>query len=125
MRYTRAGMLDVLYREYVTTAKAKGVAPWIVLVRHVLRNALLPVITVVGLLLPELVAGAVITEQIFAWPGMGYFTYKAIVSVNYPVLIPCVLVFTLGVVIANFVADVVYSLLDPRIALGEGGGSES
>ena len=115
MRYTRAGMLDVLHREYVTTAKAKGVAPWIVLVRHVLRNALLPVITVVGLLLPELVAGAVIKEQIFAWPGMGHMAVRAAADRDTSLLMGAVLVVGVGVLVSNLLADIAYAAADPRI----------
>ena len=77
MRYTRASMLEVLGSEYVTTARSKGLRGRIVLVRHGLRNALIPIITVVGLLLPELVAGAIITEQVFSWPGMGLLAVRA------------------------------------------------
>ena len=77
MRYTRASMLDVLNSEYITTAKSKGVAHRIVMIRHAFRNSLIPIITMIGLLIPELVAGAVITEQIFSWPGMGQLAVRA------------------------------------------------
>jgi peptide/nickel transport system permease protein len=92
---------------------------------HILRNALIDTNTMLAITFGFLLSGTIVIEHIFSWPGVGEFTYNAIVAVNYPVLIPCVLIFTVGVVIANFVADIFYSLLDPRIALGEGGGSES
>jgi peptide/nickel transport system permease protein len=124
-RIMRSSILDTRWSTHVRAARAKGLEEGEVRRNHILRNALIDTNTMLAVTFGFLLSGTIVIEEIFAWPGMGYFTYKAIVSVNYPVLIPCVLVFTLGVVIANFVADVVYSLLDPRIALGEGGGSES
>lgn len=124
-RIMRSSILDTRWSTHVRAARAKGLEEGEVRRNHILRNALIDTNTMLAVTFGFLLSGTIVIEEIFAWPGMGYFTYKAIVSVNYPVLIPCVLVFTLGVVIANFVADVFYSLLDPRIALGEGGGSES
>ncbi len=115
MRYTRASVLEVLRREYMTTAKAKGLFPWLILVRHGLRNALLPIITVVGLLLPELVAGAVVTEQIFAWPGMGTLAVRAASDRDPASLMGVVLVVGIGVLVSNLLADIAYAVADPRI----------
>lgn len=115
MRYTRAGMLEVLRREYMTTARAKGLLPSVVLIRHALRNALLPIITVVGLLLPELVAGAVVTEQIFAWPGMGTLAVRAASDRDPASLMGVVLVVGVGVLLSNLLADITYAVADPRI----------
>jgi peptide/nickel transport system permease protein len=115
MRYTRASVLEVLRREYMTTARAKGLPPWVILVRHGLRNALLPIITVVGLLLPELVAGAVVTEQIFAWPGMGTLAVRAASDRDPASLMGVVLVVGIGVLVSNLLADVAYAVADPRI----------
>jgi len=124
-RIMRSSILDTRWSTHVKAARAKGLEEGEVRRNHILRNALIDTNTMIAVTFGFLLSGTIVIEEIFSWPGMGYFTYKAIVSVNYPVLIPCVLVFTLGVIIANFVADVFYSLLDPRIALGEGGGSES
>lgn len=115
MRYTRASVLEVLRREYMTTAVAKGLAPRVVLLRHGVRNALLPVITVLGLLLPELVAGAVVTEQIFAWPGMGTLAVRAASDRDPASLMGVVLVVGIGVLVSNLLADVAYAVADPRI----------
>jgi peptide/nickel transport system permease protein len=118
MRYTRASMLDVLNSEYVVTAKAKGLASRTVTIRHAFRNSLIPIITVVGLLLPELVAGAVITEQIFAWPGMGQLAVRAAADRDTGLMMGVVLVFGVAVLVTNIVVDVVYGIVDPRIRFG-------
>lgn len=122
-RIMRSSILDARWSTHVKAARAKGLEEGEVRRNHILRNALIDTNTMLAVTFGFLLSGTIVIEEIFAWPGVGYFTYQAIVSVNYPVLIPCVLVFTLGVIIANFVADVFYSLLDPRIALGEGGGA--
>jgi peptide/nickel transport system permease protein len=115
VRYTRTSMLDVLTREYMTTARSKGLAPLTVLVQHGLRTALIPVITVVGLLLPELVAGAVITEQIFAWPGMGLLSVRAAQDRDPALMMGVVIVIGTGVLLSNLLADIAYALVDPRV----------
>jgi peptide/nickel transport system permease protein len=115
MRYVRSSMLDVLGQDYVRTARAKGVIEAIVLRRHALRNALIPVITIAGLQLPGLLAGAVVTEQIFEWPGMGRLTIEAINQRDYPVLMGITLVTALLVATGSLLADVAYSVVDPRI----------
>ena len=87
--------------------------------RHILRNALIDATTVSAVMFGWMLSGTVIIEEIFGWPGIGSFTYNAILNYDYPALVPIVIFFTLGVVIANFAADVIYSLLDPRITLGD------
>jgi peptide/nickel transport system permease protein len=118
LRYTRAAMLEVLHSEYVTTARAKGLAANVVIIRHAFRNSLIPVITVIGLLLPELVAGAVITEQIFAWPGMGQLAVRAARDRDPALMMGVVLVVGIAVLAINILVDVLYARVDPRIRLG-------
>jgi peptide/nickel transport system permease protein len=115
MRYVRSSMLDVLGQDYVRTARAKGLAEVLVLRRHALRNALIPVVTLAGLQLPALLAGAVITEQIFEWPGMGRLTIEAINQRDYPVLMGITLITALLVAAGNLLADLTYAYIDPRI----------
>lgn len=114
-RYVRSSMLDVLGQDYVRTARAKGLVEAIVMRRHALRNALIPVITLAGLQLPALLAGAVITEQVFEWPGMGRLTIEAINQRDYPVLMGITLITALLVTAGNLLADLTYSIIDPRI----------
>ncbi len=114
-RYVRSSMLEVLGQEYVRTARAKGLAERVVHRRHALRNALIPVVTLAGLQIPALLAGAVITEQIFEWPGMGRLTIEAINQRDYPVLMGITLIAAVLVAVGNLLADVAYSVVDPRI----------
>jgi ABC-type dipeptide/oligopeptide/nickel transport system permease component len=114
-RLTRSGMLDVLGREYVTTARAKGVSPLGIVAKHALKNALIPVVTVVGLQYGFLLGGAVVTETIFAWPGVGRLAMTAILQRDYPVVQGCVLLVALVFVLVNLLVDVLYGWLDPRI----------
>lgn len=114
-RMTRASMLEVLGADYVRTARAKGLAEGVVRWRHAFRNAALPVVTVTGLQLGALLAGAVLTETMFAWPGMGSFAVQAIAMRDVPALQGCALLFALTFVLANLVADVVCAELDPRL----------
>jgi peptide/nickel transport system permease protein len=115
VRYTRASMLDVLSSEYVTTARAKGLPYRLVIIRHALRNGLIPVITLVALLLPEAIAGAVITEQIFAWNGMGQLAVRAASSRDPSLMMAIILITGLAVLIANLLADIAYGIVDPRV----------
>jgi len=115
IRLTRSSMLEVLSQEYVRTARAKGLRERTVLVRHALKNALIPVVTLLGLQLGLLLGGAVITETVFAWPGMGMATVTAIHQRDYPVVQTAVLVSAVLVVGINWSVDVVYHYLDPRI----------
>jgi len=119
LRYTRSSVLDVLRQEYVTTARSKGLSDGVVLVRHTLRNALIPLITVVGLSLPNLLGGAVITEQIFQWPGMGWLAVRAVNGRDYPLLMGIIMVTATMVLLSNLLADILYAYADPRIRYGE------
>jgi peptide/nickel transport system permease protein len=114
-RITRSSMLDVLSHDYIRTARAKGLSEGLVVRRHALRNALLPVVTVIGLQTGFLLSGAVLTETIFAWPGMGRWTVSAIASNDIPVVQGGVLVFATVFVLINLVVDLSYAWLDPRI----------
>jgi len=114
-RLTRSGMLEVLGREYVTTAWAKGLPPLGVVGKHALKNALIPVVTVVGLQYGFLLGGAVVTETIFAWPGVGRLAMTAILQRDYPVVQGCVLLVAVLFVLVNLLVDLLYGWLDPRI----------
>jgi peptide/nickel transport system permease protein len=116
-RMTRSSMLEVLGRDYVRTARAKGLAGKRVIVGHALRNALIPLVTVIGLQFGALLGGAVITETIFAWPGVGRLTIQAIQSKDLPLVQACVLFLAMIFVFANLVVDLLYAYLDPRIRL--------
>lgn len=117
-RYTRSSMLEVIRMDYIRTARAKGLPERDVIVRHALRNALLPVVTLVGLYLPFLFSGAVLVETIFGWPGMGRVIVTAIFQRDYPLVMANTFVAAVLVVFGNLVADVAYSLVDPRIRHG-------
>jgi peptide/nickel transport system permease protein len=108
-------MLEVQAQDYVTTARGKGASERRIVVQHVLRNALLPIITVLGLSIPAIFAGAVITEQIFQWPGIGMLTIQAVTARDYPVLMGITFFTAILVFVGNLVADVLYSIADPRI----------
>ncbi len=114
-RMTRASMLDALHQDYIRTARAKGVAGWGVIIGHGLRNALLPVITVIGLQVGSLLTGAILTETIFSWPGVGRYMYDSILFRDYPVILGGILLFSLVFVLVNLFVDVLYAFLDPRI----------
>jgi peptide/nickel transport system permease protein len=114
-RFVRASMLDNLGQDYVRTARAKGIKESAVVVRHVLRNALFPVVTLIALQLPNVFTGAVVTEQIFRVPGMGALLIKSIQDGDTPVVMGIVLLFSILVVIMTLVADILYGLLDPRV----------
>ena len=114
-RLTRASMLEVMRQDYVRTAEAKGLVRRVVIIRHALKNALLPIVTVVGLQLGGLLGGALLTETIFSWPGMGLWTYRAILSRDYPIVQGAVLVSATIYVVVNLLVDISYAYLDPRI----------
>ncbi len=117
-RLTRANLLEVLSQEYVLFARAKGLSSDAVLLGHALKNALLPVITIVGLEFRTLVGGAVLTETVFAWPGLGRLTYDSIYARDYPVLMGMFLFVGLAVVVASLLTDLTYAWADPRIRFG-------
>jgi peptide/nickel transport system permease protein len=114
-RMTRACMLEVLRADYIRTARAKGLAEWKVIYKHALRNALVPIVTIIGLQFGTLLGGAVLTETVFAWPGIGKLLIDAISFRDYPIIQGTVLVITVGFVLVNLLVDVLYAYLDPRI----------
>ena len=114
-RYARGSMLEVIRQDYIRTARAKGLPERTVIFKHALRNALIPVITLLGLYLPVLFSGTVFIETVFAWPGMGKLIVDAIVQRDYPVVMAGAFLFAVMVVIGNLVADLLYALVDPRI----------
>lgn len=116
-RYTRSSMVEVLGHDYIRTARSKGLAEVMVLARHAMRNALVPVVTVLGVLIPRLLSGAVITEAIFAWPGLGRLAVDSAIQRDYPVIMGVTLLVSVMVIISNLITDLVYVALDPRIAL--------
>lgn len=117
MRLTRSGMLEVLNQDYIRTARAKGMAGPPVIWKHALKNAAIPIVTIVGIELGTLLGGAVITETIFAWPGVGRLSVQAIYNRDYPVVQAAVFLLASTFVLVNLVVDVVYTYLDPRIRL--------
>lgn len=114
-RYLRSSMLEVLRQDYVRTAKAKGLSQRVVLFRHAFRNALMPIITLLGLSLPELVAGAIVTEQIFSWNGLGQLIVTSASKRDTPVVLALTLLSGAAVILGNLLADIGYRLVDPRI----------
>ncbi|MBA2712434.1 MAG: ABC transporter permease [Rubrobacteraceae bacterium] len=117
MRMTRSSMLEVMGEDYVRTARAKGVLPWRVVFKHALRNAMLPTITVIGLQVGLLMGGAIITETIFSWPGIGLYAYNSISGRDYASIQGVVLYGALLFVLVNLVVDILYAVLDPRVRL--------
>jgi ABC-type dipeptide/oligopeptide/nickel transport system permease component len=111
----RSAMLETLGEDYILTARAKGLQPWTIMRRHALRNALLPVTTLIALSLGYIVAGAILVETVFSWPGIGRAVYEAVLQRDYPMLQGAFLVLTISVVFFNLVADLLYFKLDPRI----------
>ena len=116
-RYTRASMLDTIGEDYVRTARAKGLPERGVVFKHALRNALIPVVTVIGLSLPGLVGGAAIVETVFAWPGMGRLAVTAAFRRDYPVIMGLLVIFSALVILSNLIIDLLYPYLDPRVRL--------
>lgn len=115
IRYVRASVLDVLDQNYIRTAMAKGLTEKKILSAHVFRNSLIPIVTVIGTDLPKVIGGAVITEQIFQWPGIGSLTVAAINGRDYPILMAIVILSAIAVLIANLTVDIMYAIIDPRI----------
>ncbi len=114
-RFQRASMLEVLHSDYLRTAKAKGLPRRKVIVKHALRNAMIPIVTLVSLDVAFIIGGAIITESIFGWPGVGRLYIQAIQTVDYPVVMAIVMVIGIGIVVMNIVADILYGVLDPRV----------
>jgi len=116
-RYLRASMLEVIGQDYVRTARAKGLSEGVILWRHAFRNALIPLLTMILLDIPGLFSGALIAEQVFAWPGMGRMYWEHAVWVDYPVLMGIILITAILVVLCNLLADISYAIVDPRVRL--------
>lgn len=114
-RYMRSSMLEVLHQDYVRTARAKGLPGSRVLFKHALRNALIPIVTLLGLTIPSLLIGAAVTEAVFAWPGLGGMGITAVIERDYPVVLAFVMVGGAMVILGNLLADVLYAFVDPRI----------
>ena len=117
MRFARSSMLDALAQDYVRTARAKGLTKIRIVYRHVLRNALIPVVATIGVLVPRLLGGAVITETVFGWPGMGQLMFNAASSRDYPMVMGITVVIAFAVVVTNIVIDILYSVIDARIRI--------
>jgi len=117
-RYTRSSMLEVVRQDYIRTAKAKGLPEETVFYKHALRNALLPIITIFGFLIPDLIGGSIIMESVFAWPGIGRLSYQAVLARDYPVVMTILSISAVLTLIGNFVADLLYAVVDPRIRYG-------
>jgi peptide/nickel transport system permease protein len=115
MRYTRFSMLEVINQDYMVTALAKGLPRRLRVYRHALRNALIPVITIIGLSIPTVIVGAVFLETIYNWPGMGRLYYNAVIARDYPVIMGANLIIALVVLLANLAVDILYSVVDPRV----------
>ena len=118
-RMVRSSLLEVMREDYIRTARAKGLGEFQVITHHAMKNATLPVITILGLQLGTLLGGAVITEIVFSWPGVGQLTIESIQNRDYPVLQACVLVISLAYVVVNTLTDIFYAWVDPRIRIGE------
>ena len=110
-------MLEMLQRDYLRTAKEKGIGRFLVINKHALRNALIPIITVIGMEIPVLFGGQVIIEQVFSWPGLGLMTMSAITNRDYPVIMGVCLLSAIVVLAANLITDILYALADPTIQL--------
>ena len=118
LRYIRSAMLEILSKDYLRTAKGKGIGRQAVIWRHALRNALIPIITVIGMEIPGLFGGSIIIEQIFSWPGLGLLTMNAVLARDYPVIMAVALLSAVVVLTANLITDILYAVVDPTVRLG-------
>jgi peptide/nickel transport system permease protein len=116
VRHMRSGMLEVMQEDYIRTARSKGLKQKMVIIKHGLKNALIPVITIIGMSIPSLVGGAVVTEQVFGWPGVGSLMVTAIEARDYPVIMGVTVMIAVAVLLANILTDLAYGLVDPRIS---------
>jgi peptide/nickel transport system permease protein len=114
-RYMRSSMLEVMRQDYIRTARAKGLSSARVISKHALRNALIPIVTLLGLTIPSLLSGAIITEAIFGWPGLGNLGYTSVIDRDYPVVLAFVMIGGFMVIVGNLLADILYAVVDPRI----------
>ena len=115
IKQTKSSVMEVLNEEYIQTARSKGLTNAVIVIKHAFRNALIPVVTTISLTIPFLIGGAVVTEQIFAWPGIGSLMITAITSRDYPVILGVAVLFCVVVLVANLILDLIYAALDPRI----------
>ena len=116
-RYIRSALLDVASMGYVRTARSKGLPPWVVTLRHIVRNALIPVLTITGIQLATILGGVIVVEVVFAWPGIGRLVYTAVAARDYPLIQGAVLLIAVLFLLVNLVVDVLYAVVDPRIRL--------
>ena len=114
-RVTRSSMLEVLRQDFIRTERAKGLSEGVVIYKHAVRNAMVPVVTVIGLNFGLLLAGAILTETVFSWPGVGRLVVEAVYERDYPLVIGCILVFAIVFVVVNLITDILYTYIDPRI----------
>ena len=115
MRLVRSSMLEVLDSEFVKLARAKGASSRTIIWKHAFRNALIPPLTFAALIVAGFIAGTVVTETVFAWPGLGFMTFQAIINNDFPVMMAAVMVFTVIYVLTVFIVDILYAFIDPRI----------
>ena len=115
LRLTRSTLFDVLHQDYVRTARAKGLPERRVILVHVLRNAAIPLVTVIGMNFGRILGGAIVTETVFAWPGVGLLSIEAVFTADYPVIMASTIILVVSVVVVNFLTDLTYGILDPRI----------
>ena len=115
LRYTRASVLEVMRQDHVTTARSKGLSERVVRIRHVLRNALLPVVTVLGLSLPSLIVGAIFVETLFSWPGVGQYAIESTREHDYAAIMAVGLLTSVAIIMSNLITDIAYAFVDPRI----------
>jgi peptide/nickel transport system permease protein len=114
-RVTRSSMLEVLRQDFIRTERAKGLSERAVIYKHAVRNAMVPVVTVIGLNFGLLLAGAILTETVFSWPGLGRLVVEAVYERDYPLVVGCILIFAIVFVIVNLITDILYTYIDPRI----------
>jgi len=115
LRLTRSTFFDVLHQDYIRTARAKGLPDRIIIFHHILRNAAIPILTVTGMNFGRILGGAIVTETVFAWPGVGLLSVDAIFTADYPVIMASTVILVVSVVVVNFLTDLMYAVLDPRI----------
>ena len=115
MRYTRSSMISIISQDYIRTAKAKGVSSFGIILKHAFKNALIPIITIIGLELPALFSGALLTETIFVWPGIGRLNYEAVTNRDYSLIMGLVMIFAIVTLLSNLIADIMYAVVDPRV----------
>jgi peptide/nickel transport system permease protein len=116
-RLTRASVIEVMHQDFIKTARAKGLTQGRIIARHILRNAILPVVTVAGMQAGALVGGAVVIETVFAWPGLGRLIYDALLQRDYPVMLGIFLVMSVIVIMLNLLTDAIYRVIDPRVSM--------